>query len=110
VLIEKTRSVVTDGSGNYRIENLRPGTYSVTFTLTGFSTVKRNDVEVAGTSVTTADATLRVGTVAETVSSLTPTPRATSSRRTTTALPAATPAYSSRAVCRRPLPASAPRA
>ena len=34
-LIEKTRSAVTDGSGQYRIENLRPGIYSVTFTLSG---------------------------------------------------------------------------
>ena len=35
-LIEKTRSVVTGGTGQYSIENLRPGTYTVTFTLTGF--------------------------------------------------------------------------
>jgi hypothetical protein len=67
VLIEKTRNVVSDGSGNFRIENLRPGTYTVTFTLTGFSTVKRDDVMVSGSGVTTADATLRVGAVAETV-------------------------------------------
>src|SRR6476620_4141721 len=40
-LIEKTRSVVTDGEGQYKIINLRPGTYTVTFTLTGFSPVKR---------------------------------------------------------------------
>ena len=39
VLIEKTRSVVSDGTGNFRIENLRPGTYTVTFTLTGFGSV-----------------------------------------------------------------------
>src|SRR5579864_6500193 len=38
-LIEKTRSVVTDGNGNYKIENVRPGTYSVTCTLPGFNTV-----------------------------------------------------------------------
>jgi hypothetical protein len=67
VLIEKTRNVVSDGSGNYRVENLRPGTYTVTFTLTGFSTVKRDDVMVSGSAVTTADATLRVGAVAETI-------------------------------------------
>src|ERR1700681_181382 len=67
VLIEKTRSVVSDGSGNYRIENLRPGSYTVTFTLTGFSTVKRDDVLVSGSGVTSADATLRVGAVAETI-------------------------------------------
>src|SRR5262245_10551907 len=37
VLIEKVRSAVTDGTGQYRIVNLLPGTYSVTFTLPGFS-------------------------------------------------------------------------
>src|SRR5580704_10115961 len=67
VLIEKARNVVSDGSGNYRIENLRPGTYTVTFTLTGFSSVKRDDVMVSGSAVTEADATLRVGNVAETI-------------------------------------------
>jgi len=41
-LIEKVRSGVTDGQGAYRIPDLRPGTYSVTFTLTGFSTVRRS--------------------------------------------------------------------
>ena len=40
-LIEKIRSVVTDGTGQYRIVDLRPGVYSVTFVLTGFSTVPR---------------------------------------------------------------------
>src|SRR5262249_47691347 len=67
VLIEKTRSVVTDGSGNYRIEDLRPGTYSVTFTLTGFSTVRRDEVLVSGSAVTSIDSTLRVGAVSETI-------------------------------------------
>src|SRR4051794_2827284 len=45
-LIEKTRSVVTDGSGAYKIVDLRPGTYTVTFTLTGFSGVKREGIEL----------------------------------------------------------------
>jgi hypothetical protein len=67
VLIEKTRTAVSDGGGNYRIENLRPGSYTVTFTLTGFSTVKRDGVEVAGTATTSTDASLRVGAVAETI-------------------------------------------
>jgi hypothetical protein len=74
VLIEKERTVVSDGSGNYRIENLRPGSYTVTFTLTGFSTVKRDDVEVSGSGVTTADAALRVGAVAETITVTAETP------------------------------------
>ena len=46
-LIEKVRTAVTDGSGQYRIVNLPPGTYTVTFTLTGFSTVRREGVEVS---------------------------------------------------------------
>ena len=47
VLIEKTRTVVSDGAGQYRITDLKPGTYSVTFALTGFATVKREDVVVS---------------------------------------------------------------
>src|SRR3954469_13415373 len=43
-LIEKVRTAVTDGQGVYRIINLRPGTYAVTFTLTGFATVRREGV------------------------------------------------------------------
>src|SRR5215510_8952476 len=41
-LIEKVRQTVSDGAGRYRIEDLRPGTYVVTFTLPGFATVKRD--------------------------------------------------------------------
>jgi len=67
VLIEKTRSVVSDGSGNYRIEDLRPGTYTVTFTLSGFNTLKRDELLVSGSAVTTVEATLRVGSVEETI-------------------------------------------
>ena len=47
-LIEKVRTSVTDGTGQYRIENLTPGTYTVTFSLAGFSTVKREDAAVSG--------------------------------------------------------------
>src|SRR5262245_36684677 len=47
-LIEKVRSVVTDDSGQYRIVDLRPGAYVLTFTLTGFSPVKREGIELAG--------------------------------------------------------------
>jgi hypothetical protein len=42
-LIEKVRTATTDGSGRYRIESLQPGTYSVTFTLPGFQTTKREN-------------------------------------------------------------------
>jgi hypothetical protein len=66
-LIEKVRSVTTNEAGQYRIENLRPGVYSVTFGLSGFSTVKREAIELSGTFVATVNAELRVGSVAETV-------------------------------------------
>src|SRR5216117_232822 len=66
-LIEKVRSVVTDGTGQYRIQNLRPGTYSVTFTLPGFSTVKREGIELTGSFTASVNVELRVGAVAETI-------------------------------------------
>ncbi len=67
VLIEKTRSVVTDATGQYRIIDLRPGTYSLTMSLTGFTTVKREGIELSGTFVATINADLRVGALAETI-------------------------------------------
>jgi len=66
-LIERARSAVTDGAGRYRIEALRPGTYSVTFTLPGFATVVREGLIVSGAAVVAADAQMRVGGVQETV-------------------------------------------
>ena len=67
VLIEKVRSAVTDGNGQYRIVDLRPGTYTVTFTLTGFATVKREGFELPGDFVATLNSDLKVGGVEETV-------------------------------------------
>src|SRR5678809_843802 len=67
VLIEKVRSVVTDGTGQYRIVNLLPGTYSVTFSLPGFSTVKRDGIELSGTFVATVNGELKVGALEETI-------------------------------------------
>ncbi|MEP7308004.1 MAG: carboxypeptidase regulatory-like domain-containing protein [Acidobacteriota bacterium] len=67
VLIEKSRAVVTDGAGLYRIVDLKPGTYTVTFTLSGFATVKREAIELTGAGVTTINAEMRVGAVSETV-------------------------------------------
>ena len=61
VLIEKVRSVVSDGSGQYRIVDLRPGTYSVTFTLPGFSTFKRDGIELTGSFTATVDAEMKLG-------------------------------------------------
>src|SRR5712671_3319687 len=66
-LIEKVRSAVTDGSGQYRVIDLRPGTYTVTFSLTGFSTAKREGVELTGSFVATVNVDLRVGTLSETI-------------------------------------------
>jgi hypothetical protein len=67
VLIEKVRTSVTDGTGRYVIPALRPGTYTVTFTLSGFATVRREGIQLTGTGVTTVDADMRVGAVTETI-------------------------------------------
>jgi hypothetical protein len=85
-LIEKTRSAVTDGTGQYRIVDLRPGTYAVTFTLTGFSVVKRDGIELSGSFTATVNADLKVGAVEETitVSGETPIVDVQSTRRQTT--------------------------
>jgi hypothetical protein len=74
VLIEKVRSAVTDGSGRYNIIDLRPGLYSVTFTLTGFNTVIRDGIELPASFTANIDIELRVGALEEsiTVSGQTP--------------------------------------
>jgi hypothetical protein len=66
-LIEKVRAAVTDGTGQYRIEDLRPGTYTVTFSLQGFNSLKREGVELTGSFTATINAELSVGTLTETV-------------------------------------------
>jgi len=66
-LIEKTRSTVTDGSGLYQIISLPPGTYAVTFSLQGFSTYKRDGIELTGSFIATINADMKVGAVAETI-------------------------------------------
>jgi hypothetical protein len=66
-LIEKVRSAVSDSSGVFRITDLRPGTYSVTFTLTGFSNLRREGVELTTGFTATVNADLAVGNVAETI-------------------------------------------
>ena len=67
VLIEKVRTTTTDGNGRYSIPDLRPGTYSVTFSISGFSTFRREGVELTGTAVVTINADMRVGTLEETI-------------------------------------------
>ena len=66
-LIEKSRTVVTDGDGQYKIINLVPGTYSVTFTLSGFNTVKRDGIELTGDFTAPVNAELKVGAIEETI-------------------------------------------
>ena len=66
-LIEKARSATTDGSGQYRIIDLPPGTYVLTFALSGFSSIKRADIELSGRQTVTIPIEMRVGAIAETV-------------------------------------------
>jgi hypothetical protein len=67
VLLEKVRTGVTDGNGQYRITELLPGTYTVTFTLTGFSALKREGLELTGSAIVTQNVELKVGAVSETI-------------------------------------------
>jgi carboxypeptidase family protein len=66
-LIEKVRTAVTDDQGAYRITDLRPGNYVVSFTLVGFTTVRREGLELPASFTATVNAELRVGTVQESV-------------------------------------------
>jgi hypothetical protein len=67
VLIEKSISAVSDSNGRYTVVNLRPGAYKVTFTLTGFSTVVRDGIELPANFTATVNADLKVGALAETI-------------------------------------------
>jgi hypothetical protein len=66
-LIEKTRTGISDAQGNYKIVDLRPGLYTVTFTLTGFATVKREGLELPSNFTMSVNGDLRVGQLEETV-------------------------------------------
>ena len=66
-LIEKARTAVTDGTGQYRVEDLRPGTYDVTFTLPGFNVLRREGIVLSGSQVANVSVELRVGALEETV-------------------------------------------
>ena len=66
-LIEKVRSVVTDDGGAYRITDLRPGIYSVTASLPGFSTIKRDQIELPSDFSMTVNIELKVGALEETL-------------------------------------------
>src|SRR5262249_4519527 len=66
-LIEKVRSAVTDAQGLYRIVDLRPGVYKVTFSLPGFSTFVRDGIDLPTAFTATVNAEMAIGTLAETV-------------------------------------------
>src|SRR4029450_10216614 len=66
-LIEKVRTAISDSSGQYRVEDLRPGVYKVSFSLPGFSTFEREGVELTGSFTATINADMRVGALEETV-------------------------------------------
>lgn len=67
VLIERARATVSDQNGEYRITELRPGTYSVSFTLPGFSVFKRDGLELSANFTATVNAEMKVGAIEETI-------------------------------------------
>ena len=67
VLIEKVRAVTTDGAGQYKIIDLRPGIYVLTFTLTGFQTFRRERIELPADITLTVNADMKVGAIEESV-------------------------------------------
>ena len=115
-LIEKSRTAVTDGSGQYRIPELTPGIYTVNFTLTGFATIKRDNIDLTGSGVTTISAEMRVGAIEETITVTGETPVVdiqTSTRRQvvlSSAVIQAIPASRGTATFWRPFRESRPRA
>ena len=66
-LIEKVRATVTDSQGRYQITELRPGAYSVNFTLPGFSTFRREGIELTSGFTANVNAELKIGALEETV-------------------------------------------
>ena len=66
-LIEKVRVGVTDEAGIYRLVDLRPGEYTVTFALAGFSTLKREVFTLPSNFTATVNADMNVGAIDETI-------------------------------------------
>ena len=81
VLIEKTKSVSTDGEGKYQVVDLRPGIYTITCTLQGFNTFKREALELPSNFVATVNADLKVGALEESVTVSGSSPSLTSGNR-----------------------------
>jgi hypothetical protein len=73
-LIEKVRTAVTDDAGRYNVIQLRPGIYSVTFTLPGFSTVRRDGIELTADFTAPVDGEMRIGAIEETITVAAETP------------------------------------
>src|SRR5688500_17433483 len=73
-LIEKVRTAVTDDAGRYSIIQLRPGIYTVTFALPGFSTVKRDGIELTADFTAPVNADMRIGAIEETITVAAETP------------------------------------
>src|SRR6266487_1436980 len=67
VLIERTRTATTDDQGRYQVVDLPPGTYAVTFTLVGFTTIKREGIELTVGFTAPVNAELRLGGIEETI-------------------------------------------
>src|SRR5688572_697703 len=66
-LIEKVRTAVTDDTGQYRIIDLRAGTYTLSFSLPGFTLVRRENIALSGSQPLTIPIEMRVGAIQETV-------------------------------------------
>jgi len=66
-LIEKVRNAITDGEGRFNIVDLRPGTYTVTFSIPGFSGLRRDGIELTSGFTATVNADMKIGALSETV-------------------------------------------
>jgi hypothetical protein len=66
-LIEKVRTAVSDGEGRYSIVDLRPGAYTIVFTLTGFNTFRRDELQLPANFTMTINAEMRVGSLEESI-------------------------------------------
>ena len=67
VLIEQVRTVITDGAGQYKVVDLRPGMYVVTFTMPGFQTLKREQVDLPADFTSVINVEMKVGAIEESV-------------------------------------------